>query len=176
MREFAAQHEHEIFYGFFLDCNATYFEILGHLNTDVMLHAKAQASKLEHTELYKGVMIETLIEDFRWSGGDWGYFQIFDACGHDETYDRMIEDMIKHFTLTRRGIDSRIYEDFLDMACRVAARLERGNAFDGLQRTPNFRVLCADHDESVEDGERRLQRNRGVSPRRPGATADPPRE
>src|SRR5262249_17794522 len=93
---------------------------------------------------------------------DWGYFQLFNACGQDDAFDQLVAAMIRHFTLERRGSDTSVYENFLEMACRVAVRLERGNAFDGLLRTPGFRVVCADHDESVEDGERRLQRIRGV--------------
>src|SRR5262249_38448301 len=139
LRDFSAQHANEVFYGFFLDCNATYFEILGHLNTEELLREKANASKREYPDLYQKVSIEALIDELRWSGGDWGYFQLVNACGQDDAFDQLVAAMIRHFTLERRGSDTSVYENFLEMACRVAVRLERGNAFDGLLRTPGFR-------------------------------------
>ena len=157
LRDFAARHPDEVFYGFFLDCNATYFEILGHKNTEDLLRAKAAESKTSHAALYKGVSVERLVEDLRWSGGDWGYFQMFDACESTQAYGEMIGDMIEEYTFKGHGANEAVYDQFLDMACRVAVRLERENAFDDLKRTPTFRILCADHDESVENGERRLQ-------------------
>ena len=52
------------------------------------------------------------------------------------------------------------HEQFLETMCRILVSLENENAFDVLRRDPDFRLCCADHDESLEDGAARMQRVR----------------
>lgn len=159
IEDFAAEHPDEVFYGFFLDCNATYFETLGHFNTEALLRKTALDYQTRNAKLYPGWSVEQLEDHLRWSAGDWGYFEIFNPCDYDESYRQLIEKAISHFhSIPSDEMDEpTVYDQFLEMCCRVAIRLESGDAFKVLKTTSDFRVLCADHDESIEDGERRLQ-------------------
>jgi hypothetical protein len=148
LRDFGQQHRDEVFYGFFLDCDAYYFQILGHLNTEDLLRKQATEYHRKHgRDLYQGWSTERLIEHLRWDGGDWGYFEVFEPCRCDGGYKRQIESMTDQFTNEGKGNDSTVYDRFLEMACRVAVRLEREAGFAALRRTSDFRVVCVDHDE-----------------------------
>ncbi|MCR9117243.1 MAG: DUF4303 domain-containing protein [bacterium] len=157
--DFAANHRDEVFYGFFLDCNATYFETLGHFNTAAFLRETALDYQTRNAELYPGWSVEQLEDELRWSAGDWGHFEVFNPCDYDEDYNQLVGKAISHFhSIPSDDMDHpTVYDRFLEMSCRVALRLESENAFKSFNTTPDFRVLCADHDESIEDGEQRLQ-------------------
>ncbi|MFN3148593.1 DUF4303 domain-containing protein [Bremerella sp.] len=159
IQDFAEQHPDEVFYGFFLDCNAEYFDVLGHFNTPAMLHKTAIRYQTEYARLYPGWSVERLEDHLRWSAGDWGYFEVFNACDSNEEY-RLLCDEITDYVLDNsieETEETAIYARFMETCCRVAIRLERENAFQNLKLAPDFRVLCADHDESMEDAESRLQ-------------------
>ena len=49
---------------------------------------------------------------------------------------------------------------FMEIACRVALRLESGSAFDVLKRTEDFDILVTDHDEALKKAVGRLKRMR----------------
>lgn len=159
IEEFAAEHPDEVFYGFFLDCNASYFETLGHFNTEALLHEQALNYQEKHAELYPGWSVAQLEDHLRWSAGDWGYFEVFNPCDYDEEYGEFVMQAIEHYHATPSDERSEpsVYDEFLQVACVVALRLAAENTFQALHTTKDFRVLCVDHDESIEDGERRLQ-------------------
>ncbi|HQX49549.1 MAG TPA: DUF4303 domain-containing protein [Planctomycetaceae bacterium] len=157
--DFAAKHRNEFFYGFFLDCNATYFETLGHFNTATLLRETALDYQTRNAALYPGWSVEQLEQELRWSAGDWGYFEVFNPCDYDKDYNELIGKAISHFHSIPcdEMHEPTVYDQFLEMSCRVALRLQSENAFKSFNTTAGFRVLCVDHDESIEDGERRLQ-------------------
>ena len=47
-----------------------------------------------------------------------------------------------------------------ETACLVALDLERSEILHSLKKTPDFRVICVDHDETIEDSFSRLERVR----------------
>ena len=51
-------------------------------------------------------------------------------------------------------------EQFLSMVCRVLIRLENDKVFDKLKKTEGFSSVVVDHEESIEDGFKRLNRFR----------------
>lgn len=158
-KEFAAQHRDEEFYGFSLDCHATCFENLGHFNTEALLRETALDYQTRHAELYTGWTVKQIEENLRWEAGDWSYFEVFNPCDFDEEYNQLVLNAIRHFhpIPCDEMAEPSVYDKFLEMSCRVAIRLETENVFKDFNTTPQFRVLCADHDESIEDGERRFK-------------------
>lgn len=140
--DFAKDHQQETFYGFALDSNAFYFEVLGSLNTEDKLHANAVEFQKQFQREHPSWTLHEFQEYLRWDSGSWGYFEVYSGgCDPDD--------------------DPEPYrEEYLDMCCRVAARLSLENVFSTLKTTPEFRVICRDHDEKLEEGEKRLQRIR----------------
>jgi hypothetical protein len=164
IKEFAAKHGDEVFYGLFMDCNSSYGDVLLHLNTPELL--QQQAWRYKHDlqsvggaailpDLYANKTITQLEDELRWSGGDWGYFEINRRHAWDADWEP-IRKMIAEVAAKSVGFQ----EDFMRTACRVLLQIESCGVLDLLLRTQDFRTICADHDESVEDAAKRLDRAR----------------
>jgi len=151
--DFAKEHPDEQFYGFFLDCNARHFEVLGHLNTESKLQERATAFREAWQDEHPDWKINDFIEHLRWEAGDWGYFEIFNA-----EFDGGLTDALQE--IAESGKPEKYRDQFLESCCKVVLRLDREDAFAGLKKTPNFRVLCVDHDEKVQEGDARLEKTR----------------
>ncbi len=159
IQDFARNHPDEVFYGFFLDVNADHFDLLGHFNTAAKLRETAIKYQAENARLYPDWSVERLEDRLRWSAGDWGYFEVFNPWEREEEYKQFCSDAFD-YSLDQPEEETEeptIEDQFLNFCCRVAVRLETENAFCPLNTTPDFRVLCADHDELPEESERRLQ-------------------
>jgi hypothetical protein len=152
--QIATQHPDEEFYGVFFDCDVVYTGVLAHLNTNALLRQTAMECQSRKRRpagpLYPGLSTEQVMEELRWDGGSWGHFEVFHGPNFKEiaeAYDRLQDE-------------SALKENFMRMACRAVVRMERSGVFDCLRRTSNFRVLCVYVRETVEDGDRRLNRVR----------------
>lgn len=160
--QIAANYPHEEFYGVFFDCDIVYTCAQAHMNTNAKLREYAQRCKDDdlHRDqpIYSRMSVEEVMEESRWDGGGWGYFSIFPGPNFDE-----VAIAYREMSETIGGSEGELRplrEAFMLMVCRAVIRIEKGGAFNLFRRTPNFRVLCVYIQESVEEGEDRLQRVR----------------
>jgi hypothetical protein len=160
--QIAAKHSDEEFYGVFFDCDIVYTCAQAHMNTNAKLREYAQRCKNDdlarEQPLYSGMSVDELMEQYRWDGGGWGYFSIFPGPHFDQ-----VAAAYKHMFEAGRGSERDLLplrEAFMLMACKAVVRIERSGAFDDFRRTPDFRIVCVYMQESVEEGEERLQRVR----------------
>jgi hypothetical protein len=148
---FAEQHRDELFYGFAIDCNAYYANILFCLNTPENLHESARhyAGSDDPDE------IERQKEDLLWGLGDWKYhgFNL-----ESRAWSRDVP-MLDEFAELPNEADT---EEFRVTCCKALLRAEAKGVFNALRRTADFRVACIDHDEDVHGGDRRLERVRAA--------------
>jgi len=143
---FAEEHKGETFYGFALDCNAAYCDILFCLNTVDGLRATA----VEYLTNNPQSSLELEMERLRWSLGDWKY----------QGFNLDAPEWGKRYTaaLPVAG-ELAIAADinlFLEMACRALVRATRAGIFNKLRLTEDFKVTCMDHDEDLLEGTLRL--------------------
>ena len=146
---FSKEHPEETFYGFALDCNAYYANVLFCLNTPEDLEESAR----EYSEEDTPSEIERQKADLEWSLGDWKY-QGFNL---DSSTWKGMEPFLEEFAELSNEEDT---EKFLLTCCRALLSAETNGAFLPLRRTPDFRVACIDHDEDLGAGDRRLERVR----------------
>lgn len=147
-------------YGVFLDCNSSSFYILTHLNTESGLLNTAVRYQRDNARLYPGWTVEQLVEELRWSGGDWSYFDAVRLPAMKELDDETLslQDLISRLFKEDGKPWRELEEAFMVMCCRVTIRLQRSGVFDRLQRTPDFRVVCIEEDEPLAIGMERLGR------------------
>ena len=150
--DFAREHSEETFYGFALDCNAYYANVLFCLNTPESLDASIR----EYSKSDDPAEIDRQREDLEWGLGDWKY------QGFNLDSPRWLEEMglLEEYAELPSDEDT---EQFLVGCCRALIAAERNGAFSPLNRTPAFRVACIDHDEDGYSGDRRLERVRAAS-------------
>ncbi|MGR8932877.1 MAG: DUF4303 domain-containing protein [Gammaproteobacteria bacterium] len=149
---FAKNHPEETFYGFALDCNAYYADILFCLNTPESLEEAAR----KYADGGDEAAISHEKEELEWGLGDWKYqgFNLDTPIWETEV------PMLDEFAELPSSQDT---EKFLITCCRALMRAEKKGAFLVLRRTPDFKVACIDHDEDVEAGDSRLNRVRESS-------------
>ena len=142
--KFAKAHPNEQFYGFALDCNAYYADILFCLNTPEHLETLAK----EYADSNEPSEIADQKKEFEWGLGDWKYqgFNLDSTLWQSEM--SLLDEFAEHPGDT---------EAFLVTCCRALLAAERTGAFNQLRRTPEFRVACIDHDEDISAGEKRLE-------------------
>jgi hypothetical protein len=156
IRAFAKAHSNETFCSFFLDCNADYGEVLVCLNTEEARAKSADYYHQKYPESYKSV--ESAIEMLRLSPGDWEY-QGFNFERWDEKWDSFRDAVEEAILDEEERAEEEDGDDFvapsairfLEIACRVAIRLDQDGVLECLNRTTDFSVMCADHDESNEE-------------------------
>lgn len=151
----ARAHPHESFYGFALDTNIAFGSVSCAANTRAALREHCLREYDDEGEC----------EELQWQFGDWSYR---DLNRGDADWERGWNEASTRIaaladTLCDENRDDEWdawKESFLRMACRVLLRLEAAGGFAALPRDDDFRVCCADHDEAVESGERRMERVR----------------
>lgn len=128
------------FYGMCIDCNAEYGQVLLHLNTE-------------------SDIIENKKEEY-WDVGDWEYFDLMDELQNNDNFfnkawkryeDYIVENMFQ-------DDEENPIEDFMVMISKVANKLQNSEAIKTLNKTQNFRIVAADHDEDIEDGYERMEK------------------
>lgn len=152
---FAQAHADETFYGFGFDCNADYGQVFLCLNTQDDLRATAESSKERYPNRYKTKSVEEIENRLRWNMEDWKY-QDFASESFGDGWNEF-EDLIIDNAFADDDPDRELQAHFLSSVCRVATRLQKENVFQSLNRTPDFRVFVADHDEPEETSWNRLK-------------------
>lgn len=147
---FAAAHKDEAFYGFALDCNANYCDILFCLNSPTALRVTAAEYHAKNPQS----SLEGEMDALRWGTGDWKYHGFnLDAPKWEKRYKAALP------VVGELSIAEDINQ-FLEAACRALIRAERSGIFSKLSLTEEFRVACMDHDEDILDGDQRLDQVR----------------
>jgi hypothetical protein len=150
LSRFAANHSDEVFYAVALDCNALYGDILLCANTPFALRERASEYSQDPSD--KAVARQEKI--LRWGFGDWKYHGInLDLSGGIQRYKDLLAG---HDEITHPADQER----FLKAASRALINLESSPEIALLSRTSDFQVMCADHDEDLSVGKRRLARVR----------------
>ncbi|WP_339746976.1 DUF4303 domain-containing protein [uncultured Rubinisphaera sp.] len=180
IKRFAETHKHETFYGFALDCNSEYGNVLLCFNSPESLKQQAEkyasdrpnkaafdkisqklhedsGRKIPLTENSSTVEAEEL--KLRWSTGDWKY-QGFNSTQFDEGWDEY-ETEVMNACMDEEEDEETFktptQELFMKSICRVLLRLEKEKIFDVINRTSDFKSYVADHDESKEESWDRLE-------------------
>lgn len=149
---FSKTHQDDVFYGFAIDCNAYYANVLFCLNTLESLDETAK----EYADHDDEASVTQEKSELEWSLGDWQYvgFNLDSPSWEDE-----VPFLEQYSELP----DDQQTEEFLNTCCRALVHAEQDGAFSVLNCTDNFRVACMDHDEDIETGDRRLERIRASS-------------
>ena len=95
-------------------------------------------------------------EQMRWGFGDWEYhgFNYGHEGGHARYKALLPEtDAMEH-------PDDRT--TFLESVTRALLRVEASGVFAELPKTHDFKLLCKDDEEDLEDAEERMRRLRGA--------------
>ncbi len=153
---FAPLHHDERFYAFAFDCNADCCAVSACLNTEESLGKFAREHQQKWPKLYGEKTQEQLQKELRWSLGDWEYEcstafslawqPIQDALRNAVPWDVDDEQALPNFR-----------ESFIRMACRAMIRLESAGVFNLLNRTEDFKIFVAGHDEIGDQGWNRLE-------------------
>jgi hypothetical protein len=187
IKRFAARHPNEKYYGFALDCNSAYGNVLLCLNTPKFLWAAVSDSHLP-SEIKDGYTkakcsIEKVLgfkvyeddsdttpeereKELRRSLGDWKY-QGFNSDTFDSgwrSFERAVHESCVDEQEDEETFMTPSQERFMRMACRVLVRLESAGVLNTLNRTDDFKTFVADHDESDEKSWRRLDMVRNEIP------------
>lgn len=162
LEDFSTRHPDDAFYGFFIECQASSFQLIGRFNaTEPMRRDWSPTYPRRHPQHVAAWTLEQLEGKARWANRDWGDCETFDPRDYDAAYNQIATKVIEWadsfpgWKEKKEGTKT-IADQFLLMACRVALRLENMNAFAQLNTTRDFRVLCADSDEALIVAERRL--------------------
>jgi len=161
VQTFAAQHQAETFYCLFLDCNAACFEVLVKVNTLESLREDVfqfqQRNRYRDQKRGREKSVEHLEHDWRWNCGNWRYE--INSPAWKKSWAPIVTSM-GAFLDDPSNFFPDFAKSFLLTACRALVQVECSGVLNELHRTRDFRTICADHDETVLTGYRRLNRVR----------------
>jgi hypothetical protein len=165
LREFAAAHSDEKFYCLCVYFDGCYGDFFLYLNVPEKARETAIHLKESCPEAYGSLAVKEIEARIKWNCGDFKY-EYFNL---DETWGRYWGPIKSSFS----ALTMQLYEQspesdehlkwgeaFGQTACLVALDLERGKALKLLRKTKDFRVICVEHDETMEASNARLERLR----------------
>jgi len=142
--EFLEDNSGLVFYAFALDCNAEYAEVSLCFNTESCFE---EDWKSYHTgSSFEFVQTEEHKYDFRYNTGNWEY-QCFAT-----TYVLTKKELAKIY---KKDIEKQT-DELMSLFCEALLDFTFTDVYSSIPKTDNFKILCLDHDESVEDVESRL--------------------
>ena len=152
--QIAADNPDRKIYSVFFDCDIVYTCAQAHMNTDEGLREYAESAISSSPDLYKDHTVETLMEEFRWDGGGFRMFQIFEgpelkdlSAAYQQLYDEIGTEA-----------ERELHKPFMETCCRAVVRLDRAGAFREYRNRCDFRILVVYIQETVEEGEARMKR------------------
>lgn len=157
MEEFpqiAADNPNRKIYCVFFDCDIVYTCAQAHMNTDEGLREYAESAINSSPDLYKDHTVETLMEEFRWDGGGFRMFQVFEGPEFTDlnvAYEQLYEEI-------EAEAERELNEPFMEACSRAVTRLDKAGAFHEFQKRCDFRILVVYIQETVEEGEARMKR------------------
>jgi len=164
LREFASQHGDEVFYCLCVYFDGHYGNFFLYLNDPDQARTHAARMKEKRPNAYGTKSVDEVEQELKWNCGDFRYSFV----NSDDEFDRFWRPVC----LTLNSLSMQLYENagtkvssqfqelWAETACRVALDLEASDVLNLLKRTPDFRVICVDHDETIADSFSRLERVR----------------
>ena len=139
-KEFAQNHGDEEFYGVIFWCQT--IEIFTYMPTEALLREEATQIHECNYSQNVGKTVEDIMEEGRWATTK---YCLSDHISWD-AYEEQISAVTEEDELAE-GFEDQYFE----LLCRVALRIEASGALDAFQRTPDFRVFCksSDHDDET---------------------------
>lgn len=147
VEKFLDEHQGLSYYCFAFDCNAAYAEINLCLNTESDFRATLRAyQEGPYGEDYR---TEEGVRALRYNPGDWKYqcFETFYVLEEDEIADLYGDD------------DEALLKEMTAFNYELLALFTATDTFRRIPKTEDFRVLCIDHDEDVDDALRHTDRH-----------------
>lgn len=151
--KFLVEHSGKTFYAFAFDCNAEYGEVNLCLNTEEdFVRTLYHYQQGEFGHLYRS---DDEIQDLKFNTGDWEHqcfatIQVLTENELTEIFDKLPQD------------DYKSWKEFINKLLihfgKALLRFRQTEQFDRIPKTVNFRSFCIDHDEDIEDAERRLEK------------------
>ena len=135
-----------IFYGFAFDCNADYAEVNLSFNTENSFEKTLHSYQTgRFAESYQ---TEEKIYDLKYNTGDWEYicFATIYVLTDEEAAE--IYDFETEYEKQANDLMNLFGEVLLDFTLT--------DEFNNIPKTDDFKILCLDHDESIESAELRL--------------------
>jgi len=138
---FLQKHRDFTFYAFAFDCNAEYAEVNLCFNTEEDFTKTLYSYQNgKFSESYK---TEQAIYELKYNTGDWK-FQCFDTMYILEE-DEMAE-------IYGEDIEEQV-NDFMQIFRNVLLDFSLTSEFNNIPKTNDFKILCIDHDEDIEQAE-----------------------
>lgn len=144
---FAENHKPTDTYGFVIDCNAEY--------GDVMLCTNSEAN-LAVMHQHDGIVAYTT-EIQRWNIDSWKHHGFEVGSDDFETRWAPFSSALSE-RMCFKSVEDSTRETFLDSLARVLLRLESEGVLNCLNPTDDFRLCLVDHNEDHTDGFARLRR------------------
>ena len=132
------------FYAFAFDCNAEYAEVNLCFNTEISFEKTLRSYQSgEYAKYYQS---KESINELKYNTGDWAYqcFATTYVLTDDESAD-IYEDYME-----------RQVDDLMKLFCDALLDFTLTEEYNNIPKTEDFKILCCDHDESIEDSELRL--------------------
>jgi len=144
--EFLEENPTLIFYAFAFDCNADYAEINLCLNTESSFEKILQSYQTgEFAEHYQS---EEELYELKYSTGDWEYQCFATTYVLTDEEAAAIYDFETEYENQANDLMNLFGETLLDFILT--------DEFNSIPKTDDFKILCLNHDESIESAELRL--------------------
>lgn len=154
IKHFAREHEHERFYGFGLDINITYGEILLCCNTE------DDFKKVSQDYIEKWNYNDNDLKMLKLNFGDWKYqgFNLEEEAWQQwSAYAEKIEEYIMEADSEDTLIMEKFRNDFLKMCIEILLKLEQSEIFDSLNKEKDFILQVVEHDEDEAEAYKRFE-------------------
>ena len=145
VRTFLEEHSAEPFYAFAYDCNAEYGEVNLCFNTEKDFKQTLEDYQKNYPEDYQK---ESEIEELKYNTGDWTH-QCFD------THYILPEDKIAELFSNDEEIEKQVNR-LMNLFAQTLLAFTKTLEYQSIPKTEDFKIICIDHDEGLEDAVLRL--------------------
>lgn len=163
LEEFASKHKKESFYCLCVYFDRCYGDFFLYLNVPEEARKTAERSKKLYPDMYKKKSVEQIEKQSKWNCGDFKY-RLFGE--EDEGFARFWEPVKAAYEWLVEQMSEQMSVNFQELgisaACLTALDLEGSDVLKLIKKTPDFRVICVDHDETIEESSARLKRIRKI--------------
>ncbi len=95
------------------------------------------------------------IVDLKYSTGDWGYqcFSSINVFSEDE-----LTKILENFPEDNYKSWKKFVEELIQSFTKSIADFSKTRTFEKISKTDNFKFFCIDHDENIEEVEKRIKK------------------